>query len=150
VLAAGAHVDSAFVVLNGDNVYAADLSPVVERHGATGAEIVFPVREVTPEAARGVAVYELDDGAVTGLVEKPDDPPSTLAPAACYVLAPAVFPACRIVRPSARGEYELADAIDLLIHAGYRVETVPFNGRKVNANTERDVRRAERLLAGEE
>ncbi|WP_435065473.1 sugar phosphate nucleotidyltransferase [Halobaculum sp. EA56] len=150
VLAAEGHVDADFVVVNGDNVYSANLPAALDRHAESTADVTFPVEEVPREEAGGGAVCELDDdGAVTGLVEKPDDPPSTLVPAAFYVLPPEVFPACRIVRPSERGEYELADAIDLLIHAGYRVETVPFEGWKVNVNTEDDIERAERLLARE-
>lgn len=48
--------------------------------------------------------------------------------------------------PLERGEYELADAIDLLIYSGYSVETQPFEGWKVNVNTEADITRAEQLL----
>ena len=148
VLAARDYVESDFLVLNGDNIYATNLATVVERHTTTDADITFPVEAVTAEAATRGAVCEVDaDGRVTGLVEKPDDPPSTLVPAACYVLPPAIFSACQIVKPSARGEYELPDAIDLLLHAGYSVETLPFEGWKVNINTERDIERAERRLS---
>jgi glucose-1-phosphate thymidylyltransferase len=149
VLAARNHVDSDFVVLNGDNIYAGNLAAAIDRHTSTDADITFPVDDVSPEAARGGAVCELDaDGRVTGLVEKPEEPPSTSVPTAFYVLPQEIFPACRIVRPSPRGEYELPDAIDLLIHAGYEVETVPFEGWKVNVNTEADIERAERKLSG--
>lgn len=148
VLAARTHIESDFVVLNGDNIYAGNLGAAVDRHRRTDADITIPVEEVPPETATRGAVCELDaDGRVTGLVEKPEEPPSTCVPAAFYVLPPEVFPACRIVRPSSRGEYELPDAIDLLIGAGYGVETVPFEGWKLNVNTERDIERAERKLS---
>lgn len=150
VLAARAHVERDFVVMNGDNVYDANLGAAIERHRTTDADVTFPVEEVSRERARQGAVCELDeDGTVTGLVEKPETPPSTVVPTAFYVLPPEIFPACRIVRPSPRGEYELPDAIDLLIHAGYAVETVPFEGWKININTGGDVERAERRLAGD-
>lgn len=150
VLAAADHVDSDFLVLNGDNVYAGGLDAALRRHRETDADLTFPVEEVAAEAAREGAVCELDaEGNVTGLVEKPADPPSRCVPAACYVLPPAVFHACRLVRPSSRGEYELADAIDILLYAGYAAETVPFEGWRVNVNTEADIERAEQLLAGE-
>lgn len=148
VLAAEEHVTADFAVLNGDNIYAGNLAAVLDRHATTDADITFPVEEVTPERAREGAVCVLDDGAVVGLVEKPDEVPSRYAPAAFYVLPPAVFDACRRIRPSERGEYELADAVDLLIRDGYTVETVPFDGWKVNVNTERDIERAEQKLAG--
>lgn len=150
VLAAAEYVDSDFVVMNGDNVYAANLGAAIERHEETDADVTFPVQEVDAESATEGAVCELDaDGNVVGLVEKPAEPPSRLVPTAFYVLPPETFSACRLVRPSDRGEYELADAIDLLLHAGYRVETVPFEGWKVNVNTEADVERAERKLQRE-
>lgn len=149
VLAARDHVDSDFVVLNGDNIYAGNLGAAIDRHTTTDADITFPVETVPRAAAKRGAVCELDeDGRVTGLVEKPAEPPSTTVPTAFYVLPPEILSACRIVRPSSRGEYELPDAIDLLIHAGYSVETVPFEGWKVNINTEGDIERAERKLSG--
>ena len=148
VLAARDHIESDFVVLNGDNIYAGNLGVAVDRHLRADADITFPVDEVSRETAKRGAVCELDDdGRVTGLVEKPEEPLSTFVPTAFYVLPPEVFSACRIVRPSARGEYELPDAIDLLIYAGYGVETVPFEGWKLNINTEHDIERAERKLS---
>lgn len=151
VLAAEGYVESDFVVLNGDNIYSANLSDVLSRHAATDADIAFPVEEASPSRAKEGAVCEFDaSGNLAGLVEKPDEPPSTRVPAAFYVLPPEVFPACRIVRPSERGEYELPDAIDLLIYSGYTVETVPFEGWRINVNTERDVERAAEKLASEE
>lgn len=150
VLAAADHVDSDFLVLNGDNVYAGNLDAALRRHCETDADLTFPVEEVEPDAATEGAVCELDDeGDVSGLVEKPADPPSRLAPAACYVLPPDVFHACRLVRASPRGEYELADAIDLLLQAGHAVETIPFEGWRVNVNTEADLDRAAELLRGD-
>lgn len=149
LLAAENHIDSDFAVLNGDNVYSADLSAAVTRHAEADADITFPIDEVSPDTATDGAVCEVDDaGDIAGLVEKPEDPPSRYAPTAFYVLPPEIFPACRLVRPSDRGEYELADAIDLLIYSGYTVETVPFDGWKVNVNTARDVERAEHRLRG--
>jgi glucose-1-phosphate thymidylyltransferase len=149
VLAARDHIDGEFVVLNGDNIYAGNLHAVIDHHARTDADITFPVEEVSPDVARRGAVCELaGDGRVTGLVEKPAAPPSTTVPTAFYVLPPEVVLACRIVRPSARGEYELADAIDLLIYSGYSVETVPFEGWRMNVNTEADIERAERKLSG--
>jgi glucose-1-phosphate thymidylyltransferase len=149
VLAAHERIESDFVVLNGDNVYSGNLESAIHRHASTGAEITFPVETVSSETAERGAVCDLDDnGTVIGLVEKPETPPSECVPTAFYVLPPEVLHACRIVTPSSRGEYELPDAIDLLIHAGYEVETVPFEGWRVNINTEQDVERAERKLSG--
>jgi UTP--glucose-1-phosphate uridylyltransferase len=74
--------------------------------------IVAPRAEGPPPA--GDAPFALRD-----IVEKPDPAaaPSTLAVAGRYVCEPALFAALRRVPPSARGEYELPDALrDLLAH----------------------------------
>jgi dTDP-glucose pyrophosphorylase len=150
VLMAEPFVDDEFLVLNGDNIYRGNLAAVLSRHAETDAQITFPVDDVAPETARDGAVCEFDaDGNVTGLVEKPDSLPSTTTPMAAYVLPPEIFPACELVQPSARGEYELPDAIDLLLYAGYQAETVPFEGWKQNINTPADIDRAASRLAND-
>jgi glucose-1-phosphate thymidylyltransferase len=140
-------VEEDFVVLNGDNVLDANLMPLVDRHRATEADATLLVEDVsTDEAAKtGVLRFD-DDGALAGVVEKPVDPPSTSVSRGCYAFSPAIFHACHLVRRSNRGEYELADAIDLLIRAGRQVETVPLEGRCVNVNTPADIERAKALV----
>lgn len=150
VLAAEDYVHEDFAVVNGDNVYAGNLSAALDRHAETDADVTLLTEHVNREEAKDGAVCELnEEGNVTALVEKPENPPSTLAPAAFYVLPPEAFAACRIVRPSARGEYELPDAIDILLYSGYRVETASFEGWRVNVNTQADVERAQRRLSAE-
>jgi dTDP-glucose pyrophosphorylase len=83
---------------------------------------------------------------ITGIVEKPADPPSTLVPRGCYALSGTVFDACRLVRPGPTGERELTDALDLLLAAGRRLETVPLQGWCYNVNTPADRDRVARRL----
>jgi len=45
-----------------------------------------------------------------------------------YSFSPAVFHACNLVQPSDRGEYELSDAIDLLIQSGRTIDAIPLDG----------------------
>jgi len=151
VLMAEPFVDDDVLVLNGDNIYRANLGAVLDRHAEAGSDITFPVDEESTDDAKGGAVCEFDaDGNVVGLVEKPETPPSTTTPMAAYVLPPEVFHACELVQPSERGEYELPDAIDLLIYAGYAVETVPFEGWKHNINTPDDIEQAATKLQSSE
>ncbi|MBV0924134.1 nucleotidyltransferase family protein [Halomicroarcula limicola] len=139
--------DSPVVVMNGDNVCRANLDAVVRRHRETEAAATLLVESVARERARTTGVVETDaDGRVTGLVEKPEDPPSTLVTRGFYVFDAAIDPALRLVTPSARGEYELADAVDLLVHAGHRVEAVELDGWCHNVNEPADRERvADRL-----
>lgn len=140
-------IEDDFVLSNGDNVFRANLEEAVERQRRPGVDAALLVEEVPAERARTTGVVETDgSGRVTGLVEKPDDPPSTLVTTGCYVLPTEIFHACELLQPSGRGEYELPEAIDLLAAAGATVETVPLDGWRVNVNTSADVERAERRL----
>jgi len=146
VAQAAPRIDGDFLVYNGDNVCRANLAAVRDRHRETGADATSLVEEVTRDRAAKGGVFELDDGEVVGLVEKPDDPPSRLVPRGFYAFSERIFDACRLVTPADTGEYELSDAVDLLIQAGRRVETVPLEGWCHNVNTPADCETvAERL-----
>jgi len=63
----------------------------------------------------------------------------------CQVLPADIFHACALLRPSAEGEYQLSEAVGLLIRARYEVATVRV-GKRVNVNTTEDVERAAELV----
>ncbi|WP_254273214.1 nucleotidyltransferase family protein [Haloarcula marina] len=127
------------VVVNGDNVARANLDAVLARHRETDAAATLLVERVSRAQAKTTGVVEANaDGRVRALVEKPDDPPSTLVTRGFYVFGEPIDPAVRLVTPSARGEYELPAAIDLLVHAGHRVEAVPLEGWVANVNDPAD------------
>lgn len=143
---AESHVDGTVLLVNGDNVFADGVTPAVEAARGEGVDGVLAVEAVSEAVARTTGVIETDaDGTVTGIVEKPAEPPSTLVTTGCYVLPEDVFRACALVRPSAEGEYQLSEAVGLLIRAGYAFETVSL-GERVNVNTPGDVERAAALL----
>ena len=152
VLQAAPHVDGPFVVLNGDNVLTGDLRGAIERMDEAGIDAILAVEQVDTETARETGVVsvadEADGGQVIDVVEKPTEPPSTLATTGCYVLPAEVFAALELCRPSDRGEYELPDGIGVLVRAGARVEAVELGYERVNVNTPGDIERAEKLLDG--
>ena len=133
-------VDGTFVVLNGDNVCRANIDAAIERHRETDASATLLVEEVGRDQASQTGVVTTDgEGQVTGLVEKPADPPSTLVTRGFFVFEPAIGHACALTLPSERGEYELPDAIDLLLSADHRVEAVELDGWCHNVNEPDDV-----------
>jgi len=150
VSAAGAYVSDDVVVWNGDNVGDVNLSGMVEHHRRTDAETTLLMDEVSRDRAAEGAVFVLDDGEPVGLVEKPDEPPSTLIPRGVYVFSERIFDALTGVEPSARGEYELTDAIDGLFDEEARVEVVDLEGWLLNVNTAVDVTEGTRRIGASE
>lgn len=139
-------VEGDFVQLNGDNVLRGNVIEVVETHRDRNADATLLVERVSRERAKRGGVLSLSDGTPTGVVEKPEEPPSRLAVTGCFAFSTRIFEAIEAIEPSERGEYELPDAIEYLAHNGGRVETVHLDGWRVNVNTDDDIARAEDRL----
>lgn len=149
VLQAEPAIDGEFVLLNGDNVVQANTDELLARHRESGAAISTLVEQVPRERASEGGVFQVDGQRITGIVEKPEDPPSRLIPRGIYVLSPLIFSACRILTPDDTGEYELSDAIDLLLTAGHDIEAVSLSGWILNVNTPADIGTVEEKLAAQ-
>lgn len=145
VLQARPVIEGPILLLNGDNVFVDGVKPAIDRFAAADVDAVLGVEEVSESVARTTGVLETVDGTVVDIVEKPDDPPSRLVTTGCYVLPPEIVHACALLRPTAEGEYQLSEAVGLLAHAGYTIETVSL-GPRVNVNRPADLDRAEAIL----
>ncbi|WP_435127651.1 bifunctional sugar-1-phosphate nucleotidylyltransferase/acetyltransferase [Halobaculum sp. D14] len=95
--------DAPFVVLNGDDLYdPASLESLYRSAPAVGA---FRVDDPRP-----YGVFDVDGDVVTGVTEKPDDPPSSLVNIGAYAF-PAAAQQWLDVEESSRGERELTDVL---------------------------------------
>jgi glucose-1-phosphate thymidylyltransferase len=150
LLCAEPHVDDDFMLMLGDNVFQANLADVVNRHQESRADAAFLVEEVPWEEASRYGVCNTNQyGEIMEVVEKPDDPPSNLVMTGFYTFTPAIFHACHLVQPSDRGEYEISDAIDLLIQSGRTIDALRLDGWRVDVGYPEDRDRAEELLAND-
>jgi glucose-1-phosphate thymidylyltransferase len=86
---------------------------------------------VTREEVAATAVVMTDGPWVRQIVEKPDpaEAPSTTASISLYCFGPRLWEHLAGVTPSARGEYELQDAVQGLIDDGGTVQGVAVSGR---------------------
>jgi len=63
-----------------------------------------------------------------------------------YTFTPAIFHACHLVQPSDRDEYELSDAIDLLIQSERTIDAIRMNGWRIDVGYPEDRDEAEQRL----
>lgn len=143
-----ARIDGEFMLMLGDNVFEANLEDVVSRQREGRVDAAFLVEEVPYEEASRYGVCVTNEyGEITDVIEKPDDPPSNLVMTGFYTFTPAIFHATRLVEPSDRGEYELSDAIDLLIASGRTIDAIGLDGWRIDVGYPEDREEAERRLA---
>ena len=121
--AAGFLGDDRFVMYLGDNMFKDSLEAVVDgfADGSARVSARLLLAKVDDPGSFGVAEFG-DDGSISRLVEKPDAPPSDLALVGVYLFGPEIHEAARSIEPSARGEYEITDAIQWLLDRGDTVE----------------------------
>ena len=105
-----------FVLYLGDNLVLGGIASFVERFRSEPSNCQLLLRRVPNPQSFGVA--EMMDGHVARVVEKPSRPLSDLAVIGVYMFDRHVFSAVDSLRPSARGELEIADTIQYLIDAG--------------------------------
>ena len=144
------HIDNDFMLMLGDNIFDANLEDVAKRQREDRADAAFLVEEVPWEEASRYGVCDTNQyGEITDVVEKPDDPPSNLVMTGFYTFTPAIFHACHLTQPSDRGEYELSDAIDLLIQSGRTIDAIGLDGWRIDIGYPEDRDEAERRLTGD-
>ena len=115
-------VSDRFLVINGDVV----IDETLPRQLAAGDGSAIAVQRVANPGSYGVV--EIDDGEVTTLVEKPDNPPSNLINTGIYAFDPSIFEYIDQTETSPRGEYEITEAIELLMAADQPVAAVEYDG----------------------
>ena len=150
LLTAEEHVSEDFMVILGDNIFDANLVDVVRRQAEDRADAAFLVEEVPIENASRYGVCNTNKyGEITEVIEKPDDPPTNLVMTGFYTFTPAIFHACHLVQPSHRDEYEITDAINLLLQSGRTIDAIRMDGWRIDVGYPEDRDEAERRLRAE-
>lgn len=146
-----------FVVVNGDNYYAADAVArlaSVEGCATLGYDrtALLALGNIPAERVASYAILQSDGDLLTDIVEKPSADavaaagPDALVSMNCWAFTPAVFAACRSIGPSPRGEYELADAVRALLASGERVTVIPVESGVLDLARRGDVASVEAAL----
>jgi glucose-1-phosphate thymidylyltransferase len=152
--------DDEFIVLNADNYYPLDVL-----RGLAGLEgpglpafrrsALVRLSNIEPERVRNYAVLRISsEGRLLDIIEKPDQ--ATLAAYGedpfismnCWRFGGSIFSACRRIRPSARGELELPEAVRYAVTVmGERLQTFPIEAGVLDLSHRGDIAEVERRLA---
>ncbi len=108
------------------------MAEVRARHGGSVlCAFDIPKEHISPYGVFDVSdTDDADVKRVHGMVEKPtpEEAPSTYAAAGRYLLDRAIFDALRRIEPGSGGEFQLTDAVALLISEGHPVHVVVHHG----------------------
>ncbi|WP_169085319.1 sugar phosphate nucleotidyltransferase [Paenibacillus sp. PL91] len=105
--------DEAFLLLLGDNLISDHLTELKNDVEERGSHASLLLAEVANPQDYGIA--EVLKDRIVRLEEKPPVPKSKLAVLGAYAFKGSIFTAVHAIKPSARGEYEITDAIQWMI-----------------------------------
>ncbi len=133
-----------FVMYLGDNLIADGIAGLVQEYRAIGCNSQILLARVPNPEQFGVA--ELRDGKVVRLTEKPKEPRSDLALVGVYMFDDSIWDAVKAIRPSARQELEITDAIQWLIDHGKSVHPHIVSGWWKDTGKIEDMLEANRII----
>ena len=137
--------DSPFIMYLGDNIIESQLESFLAGFQKQNLDALILLRQVSNPSAFGVAKVDAS-GRVLQLVEKPKDPPSNLALVGVYLFSREIHEAIANIKPSARGELEITDAIQWLIDEQKPVEARTLEGWWLDTGKKDDLLEANRII----
>ncbi len=137
-----------FALYLGDAIYSEGFAELAKRFLDSDCANLNLVQPVEDPKRFGVATVE--EGRIVRLVEKPQEPESNLAMAGLYFFRAPIWDAIDGLEPSARGEYEITDAIQRLIDRGETVLAGEYAGAWFDTGTLDSFLATSRFLAGEQ
>ncbi|HEX2164906.1 MAG TPA: glucose-1-phosphate thymidylyltransferase [Thermoanaerobaculia bacterium] len=134
-----------FVMYLGDNLIAGGITSLVDEFRDLGCNAEILLAEVPNPQQFGVAELA-ENGKVRRLVEKPPEPRSNLALVGVYMFDHHVFESVHRIRPSARGELEITDAIQDMVECGLDVHPHVVRGWWKDTGKLEDMLEANRIV----
>ena len=108
-----------FVVFLGDNIIKKSIVEYVSKFKQSDASASILLCEVSNPTQFGIA--DVKNGVIKKIMEKPKDPPTNLAVTGIYLLTPTIFDIIDRLKPSWRNEYEITDALQMLLEENHKI-----------------------------
>jgi dTDP-glucose pyrophosphorylase len=142
---AGEHViEDRFAVVLGDNFFhpKSFLGQLISYHLTEKASVTLGVAEVHDVTRHGIIMPS--DNRIIDIVEKPSlrDAPSKLGAIGMYIFESEIFNAIRKTPPGHKGEYQLTDAIKVMVDEGKLVVYKKIDGMHIDVGTPKDLMKA--------
>lgn len=125
--------DEPFILLLGDNLLMDSLHGLTHAFSSTSSDGVVMLSEVERPQDYGIA--EIQEERLVSVEEKPRQPKSNLAVIGAYLFTKPIFESIATLQPSARGEYEITDAIQSMIDRGYQIVHTVTSGKYSDVGT---------------
>jgi len=135
-----------FVMYLGDNLVKDGIAGLVDEYRAGGYNAQILLAHVPRPKDFGVAELDAATGRVIRLEEKPAEPKTDLALVGVYMFDRNIFEAVNAIKPSARGELEITDAIQYLIDHDYNVHSHVIDGWWKDTGRLEDMLEANRIV----
>lgn len=137
--------NDSFIMYLGDNILKEGIPEFINKFNTNKPNSLILLTKVPNPQQFGVA--EIDKkGKIYKLVEKPKNPKSNLALVGIYLFDNNIFKAVNSIKPSARGELEITDAISWLLEKDYSVEYHEVCGWWKDTGKPSDILDANRLI----
>jgi len=136
-------VDERFLALNGDSLISPITLKLLAETPRDRAVVVAAKRVKEPT---NYGIIDAKGDAVLKIAEKPDMPVSDLANLGIYAFEPVIFDAISQISKSARGEYEITDAIQFLIDHGQNARYLDVKEEWIDIGRPWDLLHANELL----
>jgi len=106
-----------FLVFLGDNIIQKPINEYGVEFEKSNAAASILLCEVDNPSRFGIA--DIKEGKIFKIIEKPKEPPTNLAVTGIYFLTSAIFDVIKRLKPSWRNEYEITDALDMLLNENH-------------------------------
>ena len=102
-----------FLVFLGDNIIQKTILELKENFDTSDFDATVLLCEVDNPSRFGIA--DIKNSKITKIMEKPKNPPTNFAVTGIYFLSPKIFDIIDELKPSLRNEYEITDALQMLL-----------------------------------